>query len=260
MKSAAITEKRRGERVSHSLTAVVKGKENKDAVWKETTQLTSMSRSGASFYLAQKCEVGRLVSLMSPMPRHLRCYDQEKELYRVWGLIQHCSQRTAGDGAAEYHIGVAFIGKHPPGSYNKNPLQSYRITGMNEDGTWRIVEATRDFVPRRHARHWISLTVTLSALDAQKNLLTDENAQTENISRGGAAVLSDMKVGVGDAVNFECFAYDFSAAAIVREINEADYKIPRLHLEFIDADFPVHKIWMPKENDILNDSEISEEN
>lgn len=259
MKYTTITERRQVERISTSISAVVKGKQDQGIFWKETTQLISMSRSGAGFYLDQKCEIGRLISLMSPMPRHLRSYDQERELYRVWGLVQHCSQRTDNDGAVGYHVGVAFIGKNPPSSYNKNPLQSYRIAGMNADGTWRIIEAQRDFVIRRHPRQWINLTVKLSAHDEQENLLTDENAKTENISQGGAAVFTDLKLGVGDSVNFECLDYDFSATAVVRYCNETDYKMPRLHLEFIDADFPVQKIWLPQEKDILDESEISEE-
>ena len=87
-----------------------------------------MSRSGAGFYLDRKCEVGRLISLTMPMPKHLRCYDFEKELYRVWGLVQHCSPATGGADSA-FHVGVAFAGKNRRRAITKIPLSH---TGSRE--------------------------------------------------------------------------------------------------------------------------------
>ncbi len=249
---------RRSDRISLSTSAVVKFKESNEIFWKETTDLISMSRSGAGFYLERECQVGRLVSLIMPMPKHLRCYDGEKELYRVWGLVQHCSQ-LSGEGDSGFHVGVAFTGKHAPRSYNENPLQSYRIAGMNEDGTWRVVEAQSSFVVRRHPRYWVSLEIFLSALDADKNLISDEKAASENVSLSGAAVYSNLNVNVGDSVNFDCIPLNFSAMAIVRNRQTSDYHLPKLHLEFIDTKFPVEKITLPHEQDkdILEDEDLS---
>ncbi len=258
MKSATITDKRRNERISLSLSAVVKAKESTDDFWKETTELVSISRSGAGFYLERKCEVGSLVSLMMPMPRHLRCYDRDKELYRVWGLIQHCSQ-VSRDGDAGFHVGVAFIGKNPPPSYNENPLQSYRIAGMKEDGTWRIVEAKTSFVVRRHPRYWVSLEVMLVAHDSEMNLISDDKAATENISLTGAAVFSDLQVEVGDSVNFNNIEHNFSAQAIVRNRQTSEHELPKIHLEFINAAFPVGEVSLPDATDIRDEEEISED-
>lgn len=253
MKTVTTTNKRRLERSSKLLAAVVKGKEDKESVWKEPTELINMSRSGAGFYLERKCDVGRLISLMVAMPQHLRCYDFDRELYRVFGLVQHCSPVLRDDGEQEFHIGVAFIGKTAPSSYSENPLQSYRIAGMNLDGTWRIVEAKADFVTRKHPRHWISLDVLLATWDENGKLILDEKAKTENVSLSGAAVFSDLAVNTGDSVNIDYIAYDFSAKAIVRNRQEADGEPPKLHLEFIDADFPVEKILFPNGKNIIDE-------
>jgi PilZ domain len=248
--------KRSNERISLSISAVVKAKESNESSWKETTELISMSRSGAGFYIARQCEVGRLVSLLMPMPRHLRCYDTDKELYRVWGLVQHCSQ-VSGDGEVSFHVGVAFVGKKVPASYYDNPLQSYRIAGMSEDGTWKIVESKTDFVVRRHPRYWVSLEIMLSALDSEKNMITDEKAATENISLSGAAIYSDLDVNIGDSVNFDCIPHNFSALAIVRNRQTYEYELPKLHLEFINAIFPVEEVSLPSEKEVLADEEIA---
>ncbi len=249
-------EKRRGERISLSLSAIVKFKENSDTFCKETTDLVSISRSGAGFYLKRECQVGQLVSLIMAMPRHLRCYDREKEMYRVWGLVQHCSP-VSGDNNSGYHVGIAFVGKSVPASYHENPLQSYRIAGMNENGTWHIVEAKTSFVVRRHPRYWVSLEISLSVLDDDKNMISDETAATENVSLSGAAVFSDLNADVGDSVNFDCVQHNFSALAIVRNRQTYDHQLPKLHLEFVNAAFPVEEISLPGEQDILEDAEIS---
>jgi len=249
MSSAVKTDKRQDERVSLAISAVVRVKESRTVFWKETTDLVSLSRSGAGFYLEKQCEVGRLVSLMVPMPKHFRCYDNDKELYRVWGLVQHCS-RVSGEGDAAFHVGVAFAGKNPPPSYNENPLHSYRIAGMNEDGTWRIVEAKTSFVVRRHPRYWLALEVMLAAHDPDMNLISDDKARTENISLSGAAVFSTLNVDVGDSVNFNSIEHNFSAQAIVRNRQTSEYDPPRLHLEFINENFPVEQLKLPNENDI----------
>ncbi|HVE58892.1 MAG TPA: PilZ domain-containing protein [Pyrinomonadaceae bacterium] len=254
MSSAAGTDKRQGERMSLAISAVVRVKESKTGFWKETTELVSLSRSGAGFYVEKQCEVGRLVSLMVPMPKHFRCYDHDKELYRVWGLVQHCS-RVSGKGEAAYHVGVAFVGKNPPESFNESPLHSYRIAGMNEDGTWRIVEAKTSFVVRRHPRYWLVLEVMLAAHDSEMNLISDEKATTENISLSGAAVFSELKVDVGDSVNFNSIEHNFSAQAIVRNRQTSEYDPPRLHLEFINENFPIEQLKLPNETDIANEED-----
>lgn len=250
MSVAVENERRQKKRSSLLVSAVVKARENKDSFWKEATELISMSRMGAGFYLGKRCEVGRLISLMVPMPKHLRCYDLEKELYRVWGLVQHCSPVSGNDGS-KYHVGVAFAGKDSPQSYGENPMQSYRISGMNEDGTWRIVEAKSDFVMRRHPRHWVSIGVLMSAFDADGKLVMDEGAKTENISVSGAAVVSNIKINVGDSVTFDCLEHNFSSLAVVRNRQEPETEadLPKIHLEFINESFPVDKLLVSKEKD-----------
>ena len=100
--------------------AVVKVRESKEDSWKETADVISSSSTGAGLYINRECQVGRLVSLMFPLEPHLRSYDHDKELYRVWGLVQHCHMLPA-ENEAGYHVGVAFIGKHSPESYRQDP-------------------------------------------------------------------------------------------------------------------------------------------
>lgn len=219
--------------------AVVKVREAEGA-WKETGEVISVSPTGAGFYLKRECKPGRLVSMMIPVEPHLRCYDHDKELYRVWGLVQHCHKITSDDPG--YHIGVAFIGKTAPESYKQDSDQSYRICGMSEDGLWKIREAAKEFKPRRDARFYTTIEHYLAVVDGQKTSLRGERTTTENISKHGAAVLTTLNVTVGDRVKFISEQFDFSGLAVVCNTRERTDGKTTLNLQFVENPFPVEKI------------------
>lgn len=227
--------------ISMSLYTVVKFRNADESSWKEITDVITASSSGAGFYLKRKCEVGRLISLMMPMPAHQRCYDHDKELYSVWGLVQHCHE-IAGEDGISYHVGVAFIGKQTPDSYDRNPNQNYRICGMNEDGLWKVKETASPFKTRKDMRFWKSIDLYLAVVDSQKSLLAGEKTVTENISKSGAAVISTLDVNVGDRVKFISEVYDFSGLAVVCNRQIGEDKRARLHLQFVENKFPVESI------------------
>ncbi len=224
-----------------ALSASVKVKESKYEVWKKTAEVVSSSSSGAGFYIDRACQVGRLVSMMFTLPQHLRCYDHDKELYQIWGIVQHC-HTLPDDAESGYHVGVAFVGKHAPESYRKDPTQSFRICGMNEDGLWKIKEAARDFKPRKSPRYYHRVNHYLAVVGGQNPLNSGEWAVTENISKDGAAVVSALGVYAGDRVKFISEKYDFSALAIVCDRQEVAGGRARLSLQFVENSFPIRQI------------------
>ncbi|MGD9629817.1 MAG: PilZ domain-containing protein [Pyrinomonadaceae bacterium] len=224
-----------------TLHAVVKGKDTPDTTWKEVADVASVSATGAGFYIQRECQVGTILAVMVPLAPHLRCYDHDKELYRVLGLVQHC-QPLSGEDAVGYHVGVAFIGKHAPESYKENPKQNYKICGMNSDGLWKITEARSPYKARRHLRFWASVDLYLALVDAQRDSLNGERTSTENISKSGAAVFSNLDVNVGDRVKFICEKYDFSGLAVVCNRHTGSDGRQRLHLQFVENTFPVEKL------------------
>jgi hypothetical protein len=239
--------KQKAEISPAALYTVVKGKETSDSsFWKEVGDIVSVSATGAGFYLPRECPVGTLISLMVPLPAHLRCYDHDKEFYRVWGLVQHCQELT-GEDLTGYHIGVAFIGKNSPSSYKDDPKCSYRICGMNEDGLWKVEEARTPFKTRKHIRYWKSIGLYLGVLDSKKDLVSGERTTTENISKSGAAVFTSLDVNIGDRVKFISKEFDFSGLAVVCNRQTDDDGITRLHLQFVESMFPVDKLDLSQE-------------
>jgi hypothetical protein len=230
-----------GRRTLPNLTAVIKGKESAATFWTESAELTSLSRNAAGFFLPRSCTAGRLLSLMLPMPEHLRCYDQDKKLYRIWGLVQHCYE-SAEDENDGYHIGVAFVGKEAPESYYRNPTQCYRVTGLGKNGLWRIDEFESMFVTRKSLRSWTPIDASIFLLDKDLKTIADDEVKTENISTTGVSVFSTLLVKVGDRVRFKSRNPAFATVAIVRNRRIGPDNRTRIHLEFVEEDFPVLEI------------------
>lgn len=227
-------------------TAVIKGREDQHAPWKEIAKVISVSGAGAGFFLERECPVGCLLSLMFQLPANMRSYDKDKKLYRVWGLVQHCYAVSGFEGTG-FHVGVAFIGKNPPASYHEDPLQSYKIVGMGKDGLWRVGESRTPFKTRKTPRFWNALSVTLFSLDPEGNSTAHDRCFTENISEMGASVTTYLAAGVGDPVKFLCDSPPFSSLAVVRNTSTGIDEKPRLHLEFVEDTFPILEITAPIE-------------
>jgi hypothetical protein len=229
---------------AETLYTVVKAKDETGS-WKEVADIISISATGAGFYIQRECQVGTLVNLMLPLAPHLRAYDHDKELYRVWGLVQHNQPLSRDDGAG-YHVGVAFIGKNVPESYREDPSQNYKISGMHEDGLWKVTESKTAFKPRRHIRYWTAVDLYLALVDKKKDQIAGEKTVTENISRSGAAVISNLDVSVGDRVKFISEQFDFSGLAVVCNRQKGTDGKTRLHLQFVESTFPVESLDLKK--------------
>ncbi len=243
---------RKVQRVPTELKTLVKVKESDDVVWKEVTKVTTVSRNGAGFYLTRECMVGRLVTLVMPLPDELRAYAYNEDLYPVMGLVQYCNASTV-DKKTVYHVGVAFVGKQIPASYKADPQQSYRICAMTKDGLWEITEAGTPFQSRKDPRFCVPIEVTVSLLKNKKKAVSKETNITHNISASGVSVNCSLDANVGDTVKFASKEHNFYALAVVRNRHEREDKPPTLHLEFVDAKFPVDKILFAHENTVSDE-------
>jgi len=236
-------ETRQSERVLSELRTIVQVKEPSEETWKEITKVKTVSKTGAGFALKRPVAVGRLVTLVMPLDPELRAYDHKAELYPVMGIVQYCNRGLeAGEGI--YHVGVGFIGKQIPESFKLDPAQSYRISGMSPDGLWTVTEASSQFKARKDARYWISIDISVTLLQKDKNTVNKEQAVTQNISSSGVSFESNLEVEIGEKVKFACKPLDFYAFAYVRNCkpNKDKHRPPTVHLEFIDAKFPIEKV------------------
>lgn len=224
-----------------AISAVVNGKDETGATWHDVAEITNYSSTGACVRLPHNYEIGSLISLLLPIPPSLRYYDHEEEFYRVWGLVQHCHKAgTKKDGS--FYVGVAFIGKNAPVGHNSDPGRCYRICGMKSDGLWKVEPLPREFKSRREIRYWTPIELYLAQVDAEGKTLAGARSITENVSKGGAAVISELGANVGERVKFISEEYDFSGLAVVCGRQSSKESRSRLHLRFIEVTFPVEKL------------------
>lgn len=236
-------ERRRKERLRLSLPVRVHCREGAGAEWTEQTRLIDLTPFGAGFTLTRPVDTGRLLHLQMPMPRTLRCFDHIEDQYRVYALVRRL--KLAGEdksGAQLFQLGVAFIGKHPPQSYKENPATRYEIDpGRESWELWRAHEQRegRAFVESRQTRLTMPVEVIVEVLDEHGAVAESEQTVTENISRSGAAVFTSLKIDRGRFVRLRSARFSLAVLSVVRGRRKGADNIDRLHLEFIDREWPL---------------------
>src|SRR5215471_4051773 len=121
--------KRIRERLELRLPVRVHCRETADFEWSEMTRLVDVTPFGAGFTLKRPTEKGRLLHMTIPMPRQLRVFDHTEDQYRVWALVRYMRILLQPDNKPPlFDVGVAFIGKHAPASYEAEPSKRYEIS------------------------------------------------------------------------------------------------------------------------------------
>ena len=239
-------ENRKNRRLAESLSAIIEVRTDRLIAWDEVTRLTDYSALGAGFRLKRPVRPGRLLLLTTRMPRELRGYDFAKPEYNVWGLVRRCI-KIGSDGEPQYSIGVAFVGKTPPPSYNDAPKTLYELSNDEPiDGFWQVASVATDhkqiaaFIKeRKHTRFDIPEEVTLELMDESGWALASETTVTLNLSRSGAAVYSQLPAEVGSIVRVSSALNNVRLISIVRGKHVGQAGLSRINLEFIDQPFPI---------------------
>lgn len=230
------------ERLELKLPVRVRCRETPDFEWTEVTRLTDVTPFGAGFSLKRPTEKGRLVHMTIPMPRQLRVFDHLEDQYRVWALVRHVRAATASDKLGVFEIGVAFIGKRPPASYEREPWKRYEIGNANFQSLVNPEEIVKPAGPsdqRTHTRHKIAIDMLLEMLDENAQLIQSESSVTEEISRKGATLFTTLQIPVGRFVRLTSRQYNLTVHAAVRNRSTGVDGIPRIHVEFIDKEWPL---------------------
>ena len=120
---------------------------------------------------------------------------------------------------------------------------------MTESGLWQFTErklaGERNVSvgsPRPETRYHIPIEVVIEVLDEKGKVSASEKTVTENISRRGAAVFTTLEVTRGRFVRVTSAQYQISAIAAVRGRRIGANGVPRLHLEFVDRQWPLEGI------------------
>jgi hypothetical protein len=91
---------------------------------------------------------------------------------------------------------------------------------------------------RSSPRTELFVNFTIQLVDEWGVVLQEELTVADNISRGGARVMTTLTFQVGDIVLLQEASGGFATRAQVRGISSAQPSIDRLHLQFIDRQAP----------------------
>src|ERR1051326_6498963 len=191
--------KRIRERLALQLPVRVRGRETLDFEWTEMTRLTNVTPFGAGFTLKRSTERGRLLPMTIPMPRQLRVFDHVEDQYRIWAIVRYLKGKTTDRGPA-FEVGVAFIGKRAPASFETEPWRRYDIADnvfQTQTATGGMVELVPTVDERSHTRHNIAVDMRVEILDPDGAVVGTEHTVTENISAHGATLFTTLAVPIG---------------------------------------------------------------
>jgi len=199
---------------------------------------------GAGFSLKHTIEKGRLLHMTIPMPRQLRVFDHVEDQYRVWALVRYVKAASPADGGPlSFEIGVAFIGKYPPKSYEADPSKRYEIgsaslENLSEVEDWEPTEVTASD-KRCATRHNIPVDMLIETVNEQGEIEQSEHTVTENISQKGAALYTTLTLPVGRFIRLTSDQFKLTVHAAVRGHSTGPSGVPRVHVEFIDREWPL---------------------
>jgi hypothetical protein len=255
-----------------ALPVRVTGFSDEGAAWEEASTTEDLSQGGLSLSLTRRVELGQVLALSLPMPKRLREFDLNDEAYRVYGLVRGIVHK--GD---RERVGVMFFGKFPPRGYHERPgarylLPSDSVAGMPVPPELRQPAAPAPApapapaepplaappppsasqellidrrVPDPHdrrasARVHLFVNFTLQLVDEWGTVLQEELTVADNLSRGGAHVMTSLAFAKNDVIQLEESGGGFATRAEVRGVKRGRDGIIRLHLRFIDGETPDH--------------------
>lgn len=244
------------ERLKLTLPVRVHCRESAEHEWVELSRLVDVTPFGARFTLAHPTERGRLMHLTMPLPRQLRCFDHIEDQYRVWALVRHAAPLVAAPQAGQstgaglrFDVGVAFTGRHPPASYKRDPTTLYEVDRLAAEGNlWAVrerpsqAEGGPQLQRSQKTRIQMAVVVLVELFDERGAVTASEQTVTENISRRGASVMTSLDAGRGRFVRVTSAEHGLSVVAAVRARRTGPDGIPRLHLEFVDRQWPLEGI------------------
>ena len=231
--------KRIRERLPLTLPVRVRGRDTTTFEWSEVTRLSNVTPFGAGFTLRHPTEKGRLLHMTIPMPRQLRVFDHIEDQYRIWAIVRY-TKTTIVENQTVFDIGVAFIGKRPPASYEKEPWKRYDIANSAFQAAKSAEEILIPFADQRTStRHTIAVDMRIEVLDENGKVVEREQTVTENISTNGATLFTTLEIPPGRFVRLTSEQYRITAHAAIRACSTGADGVPRIHVEFIDTEWPL---------------------
>jgi hypothetical protein len=212
---------RRDERFGFAARVLVNGgHEAGGTPWEEVTTIGDASAGGASFLVEHPLIVGEVIRLrlLPPLPEMPGPFELEEPSRPVYAIVRSCVLDSRGR-----RVGVKFFedveGLMPP-SAPAPPL------------------GTED--RRLRQRYLTSVHFIAQRVDEHGAVLVEALTVAENISGGGAQLLSPIPVSRGETLVLQEAGGTFESRAEVRNAFVEEGGLRRLNVMFLDGRSPRH--------------------
>jgi len=259
-------ERRRSPRLGLVIPVRVQGFLSDGGTWDEMANTDDISAGGASFTVSRSVELGQVLHLSMNLPKRLRQYDLNDASYRVYSLVRGISRK-----GEQSRVGVMFFGKFPPRGFHEKPGARFLLPSDSQPGLSPPLmpqpgETPLESMPapgaapaeapspppagsepapaesgserRQHRRVDIFVNFTLQQVDEWGAVLQEELTVADNISKGGARVMTSLGFMKGDIILLQEAGGGFATRAEIRDVRKGPDGIPRLHLKFLDRQTP----------------------
>jgi hypothetical protein len=168
-------------------------------------------------------------------------FDHVEDQYRVWAIVRYLKAKPSGKQIV-FEVGVAFIGKRAPKSYEKEPWKRYDIS---TNVFQALKPADEMLIPlpsedqRTLTRHNIAVDMRVEVLDLNGDVVESEHTVTEDISTKGATLFTTLQIPIGRFIRLTNEQQGVTAHAAIRSRSTGADGIPRIHVEFIDREWPL---------------------
>lgn len=229
-----------------SVPVAVSCSESTDFEWTEHSELIDVSPFGARFTVKHPTEPGRLLRLGLKLPRQLRCFDHDEEIYWIWSVVRYANLVSSSDDSNLFEVGVAFTGKEKPQRAEDRPHVRYDVEAPASDGAFwqarlRDESSEQPEHERREPRQMAEIEVVVEVYDAQGRIIRTERTKSENISRRGMAVFTTLNLTEGRYIRVRSAEFPIAVIAAVRRLRTATDGRKRLHLEFVNQQWPLEQ-------------------
>ena len=216
----------------------------------ETTRLLDADLHGAAFALSEQVELGQMLKLtLPPVFESLRRAPDETQS-ETWALVwavtpAHAPRRGLPGGATprpRHLTRVLFFGMDVPRDFVEGEGGPCLYVA-EDDGSFRLHRAAdagdQAANRRRESRIHLPYEVTAEVLDEHGQVVASELSITENVSRRGAALRTTLDLRPYTRVRLTCAQFNFTVNSVVRACGVGPDQIARMHVEFIDGQWPL---------------------
>ncbi len=220
---APAANRRRIERYTISLPALVAGCDHNGGKWQEMTKSFDLSRIGIGIRLKKRVWPGMVLHLTMPMPTRLRTHGYSDPAYKVYAIVRRVE--TIKDGMRV--VGLEFLGERPPSFYLHKPWATFRTQA------WSGADR------RREPRVNLSEAVGVEYFNEAMDMIGHETAWTENVSLSGARIHVKNPPADFEWVRVISQRRHFDSLAMVRNRYPGRDGDERLCLQFNENKWPV---------------------